>query len=92
MSRVIKQNTLALVMEVEASVSEAEDGHASRSIVLPQDLMEIVEKGRQLEWDHEIDIKQVCLFFCVLIWPGTHVRSLLNCSRGWLSWIISMML
>jgi hypothetical protein len=62
MSRVIKQDTLALVMEVEASISEAEEGHASRTIVLPQDLMDIVEKGRQLEWDHEIDIKQVSSF------------------------------
>lgn len=80
MSRVIRQDTLALVMEVEASIDDAEDGHASRPIVLPQDLMEIVEKGRQLEWDHEIDIKQVCLpsVACAVLMAGIIPAAILD--------------
>lgn len=60
MSRVIKQNTLALVLEVEASVSEAEDGNASRSIELPADLMAIIEQGLVLDWHQDVDIRDVC--------------------------------
>ena len=59
MSRVIKQNTLALVLEVEASVSEAEEGHASRNIEIPAALMAIVEQGLVLEWHQDVDIRDV---------------------------------
>ena len=50
LNQVIKQNTMALVLEVEASVAEAEEGHASRSIVLPAELMSIVEHGAEVDW------------------------------------------
>lgn len=59
MSRVIRQQTLALVLEVEASVAEAQEGHAERSIALPTDLMEIVEIGRGVDWHGQVQVDVV---------------------------------
>lgn len=59
MSRVIKQDTLALVLEVEASVSEAEEGHQHRTIELPAELMTIVQQGLVLDWHQDVDIRDV---------------------------------
>lgn len=66
MSRVIKSDTLALVLEVETSVSEVEDGQASRTIALPPDLMEIVDKGLLLDWHQDVDIRDVRS--CPMFW------------------------
>lgn len=70
MSRVIKQNTLALVLEVEASVSQAEEGHASRNIELPAALMAIIEQGLVLDWHQDVDIRDVRLR---LLWSHYHL-------------------
>ncbi|WWC90682.1 uncharacterized protein L201_005618 [Kwoniella dendrophila CBS 6074] len=59
LSRVVKHNTLALVLEVEASVAEAEEGHQHRTIELPQDLVKIVGEGLKIEWLTEIEIHTV---------------------------------
>nr|XP_018261516.1 uncharacterized protein I303_05954 [Kwoniella dejecticola CBS 10117]OBR83674.1 hypothetical protein I303_05954 [Kwoniella dejecticola CBS 10117] len=56
LSKVVKHNTLALVLEVEASVAEAEEGHTPRTIELPQDLVKIVEAGLRTEWMGDVEI------------------------------------
>ncbi|OCF39032.1 hypothetical protein I317_07169 [Kwoniella heveanensis CBS 569] len=54
--RVIRHQTLALVLEVEASVAEAEEGHKHRTIELPSNLIGIVEQGLNVNWHGEIEI------------------------------------
>lgn len=87
MSRVVKQNTMTLVFEVEASVQEAEEGHAARTIELPADLMSIVEKGLVLDWHQDVDIRDVGLLQQGQASGGglaDRDRSWRNCSPGWL--------
>ena len=48
LNKVIKQNTLGLVLEVEASIDEAEEGHATRSIQLPHSIMDLVQD--RIDW------------------------------------------
>lgn len=59
MSRVIKSRTVDLVLEVEASVAEAEEGHASKEIVLPAGLITIVGEGKAIDWQSELEIPSV---------------------------------
>ncbi|WVR00029.1 hypothetical protein IAU59_007171 [Kwoniella sp. CBS 9459] len=54
--RVIRHHTLALVLEVEASVAEAEEGHKHRTIELPSNLVGIVEQGLNVDWHGDIEI------------------------------------
>ncbi|WVF72830.1 hypothetical protein IAT40_007648 [Kwoniella sp. CBS 6097] len=54
--RVIRHQTLALVLEVEASVAEAEEGHKHRTIELPSNLVDIVEQGLNVDWHGESEI------------------------------------
>ena len=61
MKEVIRRQTLALVLEVEASVAEAEEGQTSREIVLPRDLVRIVEQGVSVEWSTGSEIPFVGL-------------------------------
>lgn len=72
MSRVIKSNTLALVLEVETSVSEAEDPQTTRTVALPGDLMSIVEKGLLLDWHQDVDIRDVSLLRRATCWVLTN--------------------
>jgi hypothetical protein len=59
MSRVIRQQTLALVLEVEASVAEAQEGHAERVIQLPDEVMTVAELGRGVDWHGEVQVDVV---------------------------------
>jgi hypothetical protein len=59
LSRVIRSRTLALVLEVEASVAEAEEGQASRTIALPQKLEEVVRYGVGVDWHGEVSIPAI---------------------------------
>lgn len=59
LSRVIRSRTLALVLEVEASVAEAEEGQASRTIALPQELEEVVRYGVDVDWHGEVSIPAI---------------------------------
>ncbi|WVW85588.1 hypothetical protein I302_107626 [Kwoniella bestiolae CBS 10118] len=59
LSKVIKHNTIALVLEVEASVAEAEEGHQHRTIELPKELVEIVGEGQKIDWMGEVEIYTV---------------------------------
>ncbi|RSH88769.1 hypothetical protein EHS25_002997 [Saitozyma podzolica] len=59
LSRVIRSRTLALVLEVEASVAEAEEGLASRTIALPQELEEVVRYGVDVDWHGEVSIPAI---------------------------------
>ncbi|WVR07509.1 hypothetical protein IAU60_004551 [Kwoniella sp. DSM 27419] len=57
--RVIHHQTLALVLEVEASVAEAEEGHTHRSIELPSALISIVEQGLNVDWHGDVEIPTI---------------------------------
>ncbi|WWD19092.1 hypothetical protein CI109_103550 [Kwoniella shandongensis] len=59
LSRVIRHETLALVLEVETSVAEAEEGHAHRTIELPNELVGIVEQGLAIDWHGEVGISAI---------------------------------
>lgn len=59
LKQVVEKRTLALVLDVEASVAEAEEGHQSKSIHLPGELVEIVEKGRGITWHEEPEVEVV---------------------------------
>ncbi|WWD02614.1 hypothetical protein V865_000654 [Kwoniella europaea PYCC6329] len=59
LSKVIKHNTIALVLEVEASIAEAEEGHQHRTIELPKELVDIVGEGLKIDWMGEIEVYTV---------------------------------
>jgi hypothetical protein len=59
LSRVIRSRTLALVLDVEASVSKAEEGQASRTIALPEELVGIVRSGLAFDWYSEEAVSMV---------------------------------
>jgi hypothetical protein len=59
LSQVIHRSTVKLVLEVETSVAEAEDGHAVAPITLPSELVAIMEKGRNIDWTGDISMAQV---------------------------------
>ncbi|WVQ82306.1 hypothetical protein IAT38_004434 [Cryptococcus sp. DSM 104549] len=59
LSRVINHQTLALVLEVEASVADAEDGKKSREIVLSKELMSVVREGLGVDWHASVDVSMV---------------------------------
>jgi hypothetical protein len=44
---------MALVIEVEATVGEAESGHVSREVTLPNELVDIVQQGAEIDWHAE---------------------------------------
>jgi hypothetical protein len=50
LSQVIRRRTEALVLEVEVSVGNAEEGHASKEIALPDELVDIVKQGVDADW------------------------------------------
>lgn len=49
----VKRRTLALVLEVEASVVDVQEDQPARKIELPQGLVEIVQKGQAVDWHEE---------------------------------------
>lgn len=53
LNQVVKRRTLALVLEVEASVTDVEDDKPARVIELPQGLMDIVQRGVTVDWHEE---------------------------------------
>jgi len=59
LSQVTRKRTLALVLEVEASISDAADGQITRAIALPDELVAIVEQGALLDWHSETTISPV---------------------------------
>ncbi|KAK8854764.1 hypothetical protein IAR55_003503 [Kwoniella newhampshirensis] len=59
LSRVIRHQTLALVLEVEASVAEAEEGRAPGTIELPKQLVAIVEQGLTIDWHGEVGMATI---------------------------------
>ncbi|WWC71538.1 uncharacterized protein I206_105496 [Kwoniella pini CBS 10737] len=59
LSRVIKHNTLSLVLEVEASIAEAGEGHTHRTIELPKELVQIVDEGLNTDWMGEAEIHTI---------------------------------
>jgi hypothetical protein len=59
LKQVVEKRTLALILDVEASVAEAEEGHQSKIIHLPGELVEIVEKGRGIAWHEEPEVELV---------------------------------
>lgn len=54
LSQVIKSRTLALVLEVEAAVAD-EPNTPPKEINLPAELVEILESGRDVDWQAEED-------------------------------------
>ncbi|RXK41130.1 hypothetical protein M231_01533 [Tremella mesenterica] len=50
LSEVIKEKTINLVLQVEVSVAEAQDGHITQSINLPQELITLVGSGVRTDW------------------------------------------
>ncbi|ODO06737.1 hypothetical protein I350_04096 [Cryptococcus amylolentus CBS 6273] len=58
LSKVIKHETLSLVLEVEASLSD-EDGHKERTIELAKELVDIVKIGTELDWHGELGVPLV---------------------------------
>ncbi|KAK4688698.1 E3 ubiquitin-protein ligase listerin, partial [Tremellales sp. Uapishka_1] len=59
LSQVIKRQTVELVLEVEASVAEADEGHAARTIALPQEIMAILEIGRLVDWHFGVKVEML---------------------------------
>jgi hypothetical protein len=54
LAKVIKTRTIALVVEVEGSVAEAEEGHVPKEIFLPAGLVDIVRAP--VEWYSELAV------------------------------------
>ena len=48
LSQVIKHDTLALVLQVEASISDSEEAQASTTITLPSAITEVASRGSAL--------------------------------------------
>ena len=59
LSQVIRRKTLALVLEIEASISDAEDGQLSRTIALPEELAALIGKSVFSDLDAEVEIPLV---------------------------------
>jgi len=53
LGQVVKRRTLALVLEVDASISDVQDDQPARKIELPEGLVEIVRKGEAVDWHEE---------------------------------------
>lgn len=53
LSIVVKARTVALVLDVEASVAEAEEGHSSEEIKLPTELTDIALTAQGVDWHAE---------------------------------------
>ncbi|WVQ74909.1 hypothetical protein IAR50_004517 [Cryptococcus sp. DSM 104548] len=58
LSKVVKHETLSLVLEVEASLSD-EDGHKERTIELAKELVDIVKIGTEVDWHGELGVPLV---------------------------------
>lgn len=56
MSQVIRRRTLALVLEVEASVAEAEEGHGHRTINLPEQLVASATDAKLQDWTADMRV------------------------------------
>lgn len=56
LSRVIRNRTINLVLEVEASVSQAQDGSVSRTIALPKGLTDVIDDSRSKDWYGEVGV------------------------------------
>lgn len=54
----VRQETLALVLEAEASIEHADD-HEERVIALPRELMAIIELGRLVDWHEHVTLDMV---------------------------------
>jgi hypothetical protein len=54
LAKAIRARTVALVLDVEASVAEAEEGHTSKAITLPSDLIDLAAAGIGHDWLDEV--------------------------------------
>jgi hypothetical protein len=66
MAKVIRAQTVALVLDVEASVAEAEEGHQHRIITLPAELIDLATAGIGHDWLAE-DAPSVSHVLCQLL-------------------------
>ena len=70
MAKVIRSRTVALVLDVEASVAEAEEGHTSRAITLPADLVDLASAGIGQDWLSDIPPTVSDILCQLLAWLG----------------------
>lgn len=70
LGQVIRKQTAALVLEVEADVAKEDEEAPQREIKIPQQLISIVEAGRAVDWfemsDVEIVLGQLLAWMAVL--------------------------
>lgn len=58
-SQVIRHQTVGLVLEVEASVAQAQEGHAERTIEMAKELVDVVKIGTEVNWHGELGVPLV---------------------------------
>ncbi|EAL20617.1 hypothetical protein CNBE3250 [Cryptococcus deneoformans B-3501A] len=58
-SQVIRHQTVGLVLEVEASVAQAQEGHAERTIEMAKELVDVVKIGSEVNWHGELGVSLV---------------------------------
>nr|KIR46016.1 hypothetical protein I312_04558 [Cryptococcus bacillisporus CA1280] len=58
-SQVIRHQTIGLVLEVEASVAQAQEGHAERTIEMAKELVDVVKIGTEVNWHGELGVPLV---------------------------------
>ncbi|TXT13101.1 hypothetical protein VHUM_01502 [Vanrija humicola] len=70
LGQVIRKQTAALVLEVEAAVAKEDEEQPQQQITIPQQLISIVEAGRAVDWfemsDIEIVLGQLLAWMAVL--------------------------
>lgn len=62
LSRVIRTRTLALVLEVEASVSDVQHDEKqmpAKTIELPKEVVDIAAEGMQVDWHSDLEVHTV---------------------------------
>ncbi|WVO13469.1 hypothetical protein L204_101086 [Cryptococcus depauperatus] len=57
--RVIKHQTLALVLELEASVVENQGAHQEKTLQLAKELIEVIKIGFEIDWHGELGVSLV---------------------------------
>ena len=85
LSQVVRRDTLALVLEIEATIGD-EAAEEARSIQLPASLIDIVKAGVVIDWHSEPSPSDVCAVLVVEFVMLTMRRSCVRSWHGWRYW------